>query len=88
MGASNETIEDLILQTDGKIVAAGSIITGGHYVFALVRYYANGIIDSSFNNDGIVTTFFPGAIDNQCNSAALQTDGKLFWGKFKLFGDE
>ena len=54
--------------------------TGGHYVFALVRYYANGIIDSSFNNDGIVTTFFPGAIDNQCNSAALQTDGKIVLG--------
>jgi len=80
LGASNETIEDLILQTDGKIVAAGSIFTGGHYVFALVRYYANGIIDSSFNNDGIVTTFFPGAIDNQCNSAALQTDGKIVLG--------
>lgn len=66
----------LAIQNDGKIVAAGH--TGVEYPesdFALVRYNANGSLDDSFGNGGIVTTTV-GNI-SVATSLALQSDGKI-----------
>src|SRR5258707_1807316 len=46
-------------QTDGKIIAAGHSALSGQGVIALVRYNANGSLDSapgSFGSGGIVRT--------------------------------
>ncbi|MBC7909165.1 MAG: hypothetical protein H7Y30_01610, partial [Pyrinomonadaceae bacterium] len=42
------------IQTDGKIVA--NIITATSSSFSLVRYNANGSLDTAFGNDGIIRT--------------------------------
>ena len=48
-----------IQPADGKILLAGSSDQGGgYYTFALARYNTDGSLDSSFGNDGLVTTDF------------------------------
>lgn len=41
---------------DGKIVAAGYADNGSDYDFALVRYTASGVPDTTFGSGGVVTT--------------------------------
>jgi len=66
------------LQSDGKIVAAGFAISqnGLSENFAVARYTANGVLDTTFSRDGITQIDF----GNCCQSAyqvLLQSDGKI-----------
>ena len=73
------------LQSDGKIIVAGSSDKYDTSLFsdnfAVVRYLANGIPDSSFGADGngIVVTSTTGRNDdtNQAYACLLQPDGKI-----------
>jgi len=66
----------VVIQTDGKIVVGGTIIiTGSHFDIALARYNADGSLDTSFDNDGIVATLI--GYSSGTLSVALQTDGKI-----------
>jgi uncharacterized delta-60 repeat protein len=71
-----DTVEGLILQPGGKLVAAGTSNQAGSYNFALARYNANGSPDTSFSADGQVTTDLPGDYDS-ARALILQPDGKL-----------
>jgi uncharacterized delta-60 repeat protein len=62
---------DIVVQTDGKFVAAGS--SGGD--FALARYKVDGSLDTSFDGDGKLVTDFGGA--DGASSVAIQADGKI-----------
>ena len=69
----------LTVQSDGKILVAGSCDDGNSGGdFLLVRYNANGSLDSSFSGDGIVTTDF-GGLDIGF-SVTTQLDGKILVG--------
>lgn len=69
------------IQTDGKIIAAGSRQNGttGESWFAIARYNANGTLDTTFDSDGKL--FFKAAATNDVVSlgqdVALQADGKI-----------
>jgi uncharacterized delta-60 repeat protein len=64
----------LALQSDGKILLAGSTWgSGGN--FALVRYNSNGSLDTSFSGDGIVVTDIN--YRDQGLGLTVQTDGKI-----------
>ena len=64
------------LQGDGKIVVAGSAHDGGQYDFAVVRYDADGTLDTGFGGgDGIVTTNL--VASDQGYSVVLQPDGQI-----------
>jgi uncharacterized delta-60 repeat protein len=66
------------VQNDGKIVVAGQ--TGGtHGKFALVRYDADGTLDTTFGGDGTVTTAFPSKtqLPDGAVAVAIQPDGKI-----------
>lgn len=72
----------LVLQPDGKIVAAGhSLVSGGDgtnpivRVFALARYNTDGSLDPTFGNQGKVTTDF--GSDCIATGLVFQPDGKL-----------
>ncbi|MBK8465040.1 MAG: InlB B-repeat-containing protein [Chloracidobacterium sp.] len=65
----------VVFQTDGKIIVGGYGNIGNGEFFALVRYNANGSLDSSFGNGGKVTTSILGSAI--CLSLALQADGKI-----------
>jgi uncharacterized delta-60 repeat protein len=68
------------LQPDGRIVTAGyyyyTNFSGNVFGFALVRYNANGSLDTSFGTDGKVSTSF-GPSEDYATGLAPQTDGKI-----------
>src|SRR5437773_237131 len=73
---SNGYINALVLQPDGKLVAAGyTQNNGSNSDFALVRYNADGSLDGSFGTDGIVTTLIQNG--GFFEAVVLQPDGKL-----------
>src|SRR5947199_1993786 len=73
-GTGSADIYALVLQPDGKLVAAGSDVSQS--AFALVRYNANGSLDPTFGTSGTAST--PIGIDTYGASAlVLQSDGKL-----------
>jgi uncharacterized delta-60 repeat protein len=76
IGTNFDEANALAIQGDGKLVAAGTSITGTHDVFALVRYNMDGSLDTTFNNTGIVTTAI-GTIGDFAYALAIQGDGKL-----------
>jgi uncharacterized delta-60 repeat protein len=71
----------VVVQPDGKIVAAGGANIDGGYNFELVRYNTDGTLDASFGTGGKVTTEFGLAAQGFSYATAfsltLQTDGKL-----------
>jgi len=80
IGSFDDEAFALAIQPDGKLVAAGYSNTGSLAnpvnVFALVRYNADGSLDTTFNTTGIVTTAI-GAFDDEAFALAIQPDGKL-----------
>ncbi|MGC2237624.1 MAG: hypothetical protein WA584_15785 [Pyrinomonadaceae bacterium] len=73
--ASGGAANAVTIQPDGKIVAAGSA-QNSNQDFAVVRYNADGSLDTSFDGDGKVTTPV-GANSDVASSVAVQTDGKI-----------
>src|SRR5262245_25508874 len=57
------TASAVALQPDGKVVVAGFVLPDfGTYAFAIVRYNADGSLDTSFGENGVTkTSFGPGA---------------------------
>src|SRR4051812_6716919 len=71
-GAGGKTVTDFIgnpnsaysvALADGKLLVAGSMTSNGDADFALARYNADGTLDTTFGNGGIVTTDFGSASD-------------------------
>ena len=63
---------DLVIQPDGKIVAVG--FANGD--FAVARFTTGGLLDTTFDGDGVAATDFGTASDG-ATAVALQGDGKL-----------
>lgn len=74
--AADDSIRDAVIQSDGKIIAAGYSFTGQNYDVALVRYNSDGSIDSSFGLQGKVLTDIGGGRDSAV-TVVLQNDGKI-----------
>ena len=65
------------IQADGKIVVGGtSAWNSRNPMFALVRYNADGTLDTTFGGDGRVTTNFTPTEDG-VYGLAIQADGKI-----------
>ena len=75
IGTDSDIAEKVLVQPDGKIVAAGRAYVGGDWDFGVVRVNADGTSDPTFNGTGMQVIGFGG--DDYCWDAALQTDGKL-----------
>lgn len=70
----DDEISGLAIQPDGRIIAAGRANFAQD--FGMVRYQANGTLDTAFGTNGVVTTDFNGSID-RASAVVLQTDGKI-----------
>lgn len=69
--------QSVTVQSDGKILLAGTSYNGTDEDFALVRYNADGTLDTSFSGDGIVTTPVVGLRQDYALSVSVQPDGKI-----------
>ena len=68
--------KSLTVQPDGKILVAGQSYNGSDFDFALVRYDADGLLDTSFSTDGKLTTDI-GLDNDYAHSVTVQADGKI-----------
>jgi len=80
-GNGNDYPYALAIQTDGKIIAAGS----SNYDFALARYFSDGTLDPYFGNGGIAITAIGNGFDYAL-ALGIQTDGKIVAAGFALVG--
>jgi uncharacterized delta-60 repeat protein len=81
-GGTEEFALDLAVQSDGKIVVAGTVTTvggGGSRDFALIRLNPGGTLDTSFDTDGIVRTDIANSSDD-AHAVAVQPNGKIVAG--------
>jgi len=76
-GSSDDYAYAMALQADGKIVTAGNVYDGSNYDFALARYNPDGSLDTTFSDDGLLTTDFGSGSDDGAHAVALQADGKI-----------
>lgn len=67
------------VQSDGKIILAGYGDSGGFTLndFILVRLNANGTLDNTFGNNGIVITDVNTNSNDELKALCLQNDGKI-----------
>lgn len=79
-GDNNDTLEGMALQTDGKIVLVGGVHSASDdFDIGIARLQTNGVLDSTFSDDGKTTLFYDaGGFNNDIGKAvAIQTDGKI-----------
>jgi uncharacterized delta-60 repeat protein len=84
-GTSDDIAYSLVLQADGKLIAAGRTGQYPNFRFGLARYNSDGSFDQSFGNAGKVITDFNN-VSSQSYSVALQSDGKILLAGYSISG--
>ena len=80
-GSQEDDAYALVVQPDGKLVAAGVVFNGVRWDFALARYNTDGSLDTTFGTGGKVITAV-GTGDDVAFALALQPDGNLVAGGY------
>ena len=77
IGAGAVAGRGMVVQPDGKIVVVGATdLNNPGSDFVVTRYNANGMLDTTFDGDGKVTTDFNNKSD-AAFAVALQSDGRI-----------
>jgi len=76
VGSGNNSIYDIALQGDGKIVVVGSAFNGSNDDIVVARYNVSGSIDSSFDFTGVKIIDMNFGHDF-ARAVKIQTDGKI-----------
>jgi uncharacterized delta-60 repeat protein len=71
-----EQFQDLALQSDGRILTAGTGSAGGSRDFFLARFHSNGNPDLTFGGSGFVQTDF-GGTDDQARAMNLDSEENI-----------
>lgn len=77
--SANDEARSLAIQSDGKIVVAGTTSTTTASQIAVARYNTDGSLDTTFSGDGKVITLISLTHD-EANGVVIQTDGKVVVG--------
>ena len=85
IGSGSDIAFTMAIQADGKIVLAGISHNGLNNDFAVVRLDSTGATDNSFDFDGKQTAGI-GALDDDCKTVTLQSDGKILLGGVSYSG--
>lgn len=70
------TPTSIIVQSDNKVIVAGSVFDGVRKVL-LARYTIGGVLDTDFGTQGIVTTSVADSVDDGADDVVVQADGKI-----------
>jgi uncharacterized delta-60 repeat protein/LPXTG-motif cell wall-anchored protein len=74
---TNDIVQSVAIQADGKILVAGWSDPVATWDFVVARYNANGSLDTTFDTDGkVVTDIGTNSVDN-IYSVVVQSDGKI-----------
>lgn len=74
-GSGFDSLDDVVVQSDGKIVAVGTASNGTDQDVLTVRYNSDGSLDSSFSTDGYDRVDINA--DDFGVGVVLQSDGKI-----------
>lgn len=78
VGSGNDQAFAVALQPDGKVVLAGSCLSGAFTAFCAVRYNTDGTLDLAFNGTGKVITVIGASTANaEAKAVVVQPDGGL-----------
>ncbi len=77
-GSVDDRAHALAIQSDGKIVVAGTTSPVGTQNFAVARLNGNGSLDTTFGSGGLVSADFGDA--ESAAAVALQSDGRIIVG--------
>jgi uncharacterized delta-60 repeat protein len=80
VGSSDDYAMGIALQSDGKIVVAGTATGASHGDIGLVRVNANGTLDSTFGTGGVVTTDVGSGTNDSAADVVVQPDGRIVVG--------
>lgn len=69
--------DSIAVQSNGKILLAGSQTTAGVSHFAVARYLPDGSLDDGFGDAGLVSTDFSSSRDAFISTLAVQADGSI-----------
>lgn len=86
-GGTNAQILDIIKTKDGEILGAGYVTREDIEVIALVRFHNNGMIDSDFGDDGIVSLPL-GTRNGRASSMVELVGGKVLVGGWARYGSK
>ncbi len=67
---------EMAIQEDNKIIATGYAMMGSNLDVIVIRLDTNGVLDNTFDGDGIVNIDFLDSTD-AASSVAVQPDGKI-----------
>lgn len=75
------TIQEIAIAENGKIICSGTVSSGDDTTqdLLLVKYTANGVLDTSFDSDGIFVKDF-NMLANFSTSLKIKSDGKILCG--------
>ncbi len=73
----DRSLNDFVIQSDGKILALSNFNSGSQD-YRVLRYNTNGLADTSFGNNGSITTDIGNTEFSKC--IILQPDGKFLVG--------
>lgn len=76
VGGGNDVGNSVVVQSDGKIIMAGYCANGGNQDFCLVRFNADGTLDTGFNSTGKLLSAI-GTSNDYATRVILQPDGKI-----------
>jgi uncharacterized delta-60 repeat protein len=94
---TNDSISDITIQSDGKILTTGSFNNGTNYDFLTVRYNSDGTLDNSFSvnrkfwaNGGKSTVDFSNT-DDDAKGVKVDSQGRVVivggtWNPNQMFG--
>src|SRR5262249_8878944 len=85
IGGASDVAHALVVQPDGKLVAAGARAGRSYYDFAGARHHPDRSLDTTFNGSGKVTTALGPGTDSAW-ALALQQDGKLVAAGYAING--
>jgi uncharacterized delta-60 repeat protein len=74
---SQETLNQMALQNDGKILLTGTVYNGADYDIILSRFKSDGTLDASFGTAGITISSFTSGAYEQGNDLEVLSDGKI-----------
>ena len=75
-GSPYEGINELAIQSDGKIIIAGDAYNGSDNDISIIRLNTDGSLDTSFSADGKVRSDLSGAADS-IRALAIDVDGSI-----------
>lgn len=82
LGSQSDYAYAMALQSDGRIVVAGSSYGAGGTNFAIARYNADGTPDTTFDGDGKLTTDMGAGYEDCIYALSIQGDGKIVAGGY------